>query len=448
VGWNWLAADPLLPQKGVPPWSYLSYTADPDLTAEELEAYLPTGGDDAGSAATSGQGVGLVPREARVGLLAANKRETIVQPGKARPPVERWLTLAPLARGEYSDQTRIDDLILRMIAARMHGAGAIFAAQPFDESRGLMNPDGSPGELFVPWRTTAMLLGGREYAGRIQVDGGSTCHAFVRDNQAVLVIWNSRPTVERLMLGDQPERIDVWGRGSVPQLVEADGQKRHELAVGPSPVFVTGQSAGVARWQAGLDFENPRLASTFGQQQTIVMRAKNRFGQAISGEVTLHAPPSWDIDARPSRFKLAEGDELRLPLPVTLKADANSGPQAVRLDFEIAGDRVYRFSVHRTLQLGLEDVQIELSTRLREDGVLVVEQQLTSTSDQPVSFQCLLFPPGRRREMRQVIQAPRGTSGLTFALPNGEELIGQKLWLRAEEIGGPRVLNYTVVAER
>ena len=29
-----------------------------------------------------------------------------------------------------------------------------------------------------------------------------------------------------------------------------------------------------------------------------------------------------------------------------------------------------------------------------------------------------------------------------------EELIGQKLWLQAEEIGGSRVLNYTLTAER
>ena len=29
-----------------------------------------------------------------------------------------------------------------------------------------------------------------------------------------------------------------------------------------------------------------------------------------------------------------------------------------------------------------------------------------------------------------------------------DELIGRKLWLRAEEIRGPRVLNYTILAER
>ena len=111
-------------------------------------------------------------------------------------------------------------------------------------------------------------------------------------------------------------------------------------------------------------------------------------------------------------------------------------------------DRNYRFSVHRTLQLGLEDVQLRLTTRQREDGALIVEQQITNLSDFPISFQCILFAPGRRRETRQVIDLSRGRNSIQFILPRGEELIGQKLWLRAEEIRGPRVLNYTITAER
>ena len=139
---------------------------------------------------------------------------------------------------------------------------------------------------------------------------------------------------------------------------------------------------------------------------------------------------------------------LNLPIPVALQPDANSGPQPVRLDFDLTADRNYRFSVYRTLQLGLEDVHVELATRLRDDGALLVEQRLTNLADQPVSFQCTLFPPGRRRETRQVIDLGRGQNVLTFVLPRGDELLGQKLWLRAEEISGPRVLNSTVTAER
>src|SRR5262249_920664 len=122
------------------------------------------------------------------------------------------------------------------------------------------------------------------------------------------------------------------------------------------------------------------------------------------------------------------------------------GPQPVRLDFEIQG--AYHFSVYRTLQLGLDDVQVELATRLRKDGALLVEEHLTNISSRPLSFHCLLFAPARRRETRQVINLSRDRTTLVFVLPRGDELIGQKLWLRAEEIGGSRVLNYTLTAER
>lgn len=452
MGWRWLEEDPRAPQRGATPWAYLSYGADPELTAEEIAAYLaapPEAPHTEGESTFTSTRFGARIANGDPGSAPRSRRTTASVVPKAEPtPVRRWLVLQPLARDEYGQPTRVDDLVQRMLAAKIHGAHAVFVPQPFDEDRGLMNADGSPGELFLPWRTTALLVGGSQYVGAMQLPGNSQCEVFVRDKEAVLAIWNDRPSTERLLLGDEPQRIDVWGRATVPPRVEEGGQAWHELEVGPTPVFVTGQSAGVARWQAGLEFESQRLASVFDQQQTITVRVPNGFGQGISGELTLHAPPSWKVDARPTRFKVGEGDELKLPLPVTLDGAANSGPQAVRLDFEIAADRSYRFSVHRSLQLGLEDVQIELNTRLREDGALVVEQQLTNVSGHPVSFQCLLFPPGRRREMRQVIQASQGRTALTFVLPAGEELIGQKLWLRAEEIGGPRVLNHTIVAER
>jgi len=219
----------------------------------------------------------------------------------------------------------------------------------------------------------------------------------------------------------------------------------HELAIGTLPTFITGLSEGVARWQAALAFENPQLSSVAGREQLVVLKLKNTFPQGVNGELTLHAPKSWGIDPRPTRFKISEGDELRLPLSVVLMADANSGPQPVRLDFDVAG---FRFSVHRTLQLGLDDVQVEMTTRLQKNGSLLVEQHLSNLSSRPLSFQCLLFAPGRRRETRQVINLGRERTTLKFELPNGEELIDQKLWLRAEEIGGSRVLNYTLTAER
>jgi hypothetical protein len=445
IGWRWLHEAPALSANQNAPWAYLSYHAEPELTAEELASYLqmPTPAADAkADVAEQKGGIGALNTALRT---RAERRAD--QPASG-PAAQRWVVLAPVAEGEYSPETRTRDLVLRMLSARIHGAGTVFVPNPFHDRQGLLYADGSPGELFVPWRTTAHMIGGREYIGRIQLPGGSTSHVFARDGQAVMAVWSDAPTTECLYLGEQIEQIDVWGRSQTPKVIDEAGRPQHEVVVGPMPTFVTGLSESVARWQAALAFENPRLASIFGREQSIVLQLKNTFGQGVGGELTLHGPKSWSNDTRPMRFKLAHGDNLRLPLPVTLQPDANSGPQPVRLDFEITAERTYRFSVYRTLQLGLEDVQIELTTRMRSDGALIVEQQLTNLSNTPVSFQCLLFPQGRRREMRQVIGQEQGSNKVTFVLPNGEELLGQKLWLRAEEIGGQRVLNCTVTAER
>jgi hypothetical protein len=387
----------------------LSFSGEPALTAEEMSDYMPE---------------------------------------LKRPGTDRWLVITPLPRGEYSTESRARDLVMRMIAAKLSGADAAFIPQPFDQQTGLVNPDGTPGELLLPWRTTSRLISGAEYLGKVELPGGSTNHIFARDGKAVMVVWSDEPAKEQMFFGDDIEQIDLWGRSTRPRVVSQDGQSQHEIDVGQSPTFITGLSEAVARWQIGLSFENSQLASIFGREQSIGLQLKNTFGQSAAGEVAIHAPKSWSYDPRPLRFKLSEAGTIKLPVSVTLLNDANSGPQPLRLDFDITADRTYRFSVHRTLQLGLEDVQLRLTTRQRDDGSLLVEQQITNLSDFPISFQCILFAPGRRRETRQVIDLGRGRNTIQFILPRGEELIGQKLWLRAEEIRGPRVLNYTIVAER
>jgi hypothetical protein len=320
--------------------------------------------------------------------------------------------------------------------------------RPFDDQAGLCSAAGAPGELLLPWRTTALMLAGAEYLGQIQLPGGSTNHVFARDGRAVMMIWNSQPTQETLYLGDDIRQIDLWGRETVPPTTQDGGFTQQQVAVGPLPTFLVGVHEQIARWQIGVEFEDSRLASLFGRPQPIRLKLRNPFAQGIGGELKLIVPRSWEAGQQATRFKIAEQGELRQELFVTLQADANSGPQQVRLDFDLTADRNYRFSVFRTLQLGLDDVLLEMSTRLRSDGSLLVEQHLTNLTDVPLNFQSTLFPPGRRRETKQIINLGRGRTTISFVLPEGQELIGQKLWLRCEEISGSRVLNYTVVGER
>ena len=418
-GWRWLREPPVATSTS--PWEFLSYSTDPELTAAELASYLQT---------------------------TTKPKDVAATTAAARP----WVVLTPLPRSQYSTSSRVLDLVQRMLAARQHGNAVAFVPQPFSDEVGLLNADGSPGELYIPWRTTATLLGGTQYLGSLPLPGGSVNHIFAREGQAVMVVWRDTPGTEKLFLGEDIRQLDLWGRERKPitKLTNEQGDERPEttIEVGSEPTFLLGLDEGLTRWQIRARFETTHLESVFGRQQPVTLHLENAFPQGVSGTATLVGPKAWTIAPQPLQFRLAEGETANPSWSVSLQPDAASGPQRVRIDFDITADRNYKFSIYRNLKLGLDDVTVEMRTRLREDGLLLVEQNLTNLTGRPISFNCLLFPPGRRRETKQLLHLPAGRHTLTFVLPQGESLVGETLWLRAEEIGGPRVLNSTVVVER
>lgn len=444
INWRWIYDLPRASSQRPAPWTFLCQTSEPPLTADEMLTYLAP--LRAGDAATQERGDAL-PKTASTSTTPRTNTASAVRPRltNRRPQSTRqWTLIEPLRSSEYSRDVRIRDLVACLLSSKMSGAHAIFLTSPFNPEQGVMNADGSPGELFIPWRTTAMLIGGTDYLGPLSLPSGGVAQVFAREGQAVMAVWSEKPVTELVSLGADIELVDVWGRSTKPPAKEVEGRWLHELSIGPTPTFITGVSEAAARWQSAARFENSHITSVAGREQQLMLHLKNTFPQAVSGELTLQAPRNWGFDTRPMRFKIAEGDDLHLAIPVSLMPDASSGSQPVRLDFDVAG---LRFSVHRTLHLGLDDVQVEITSRMK-NGALLVEQHLTNLSNQPLSFQCVLFPPGRRRETRQVTNLGRERATLVFVLPRGEELVGQKMWLRAEEIGGARVLNIPVLAER
>ena len=358
-------------------------------------------------------------------------------------PQLRWVSLKPLSKSNYSTADRAEDFVKQMIAAKIHGADAVFCPDPFDADYGLMNKDGTPGELFLPWRTTALELGGAKYIGAVQLPHGSQNHVFARANDAVMVLWNDKPAEEVLYLGEDVKQVDLWGRAIAAEKREyADIVRADRL-----PSFLTGLSKPVARWYVGLSFDQERMPSITGLEQANSFRVKNSFPGEAAGTATIAVPRGWIVSPKQVNFHLAAGEELKQPILVTFPDTAASGPHAVRVDFEIQADRLYKFSVLRHIEMGMGDVRIETETRLSADNKLEVEQRFLNATDQPVSFRCELFAPGRRRLMYDILDQGQGQNLHTFSLEDAKELAGKILWLRASEIGGPRVLNYRFTAK-
>lgn len=413
IGWNWLnqlpepsaekpvaASKPAVPAKA--PWRFLAMASEPILTEQELPRYL----------------------------------DAARQPG-----VRRWVVLESLDR-KYSPQIRATDLVQRMVAAKVGGAEGIFLAEPFDPDRGVMHADGTPGELFLPWRTVALALGGAEPLGSLVLPLGSTNHVFGRGRDAIVIAWNGRPVREELHLGGTVRQTDVWGRS---QEVPAS---QSTLELGAVPALLTGMNRSLARWQIDLALAGDRLPSIFDKRHPNRLAFKNHFDQAAEGTVELVAPERWTVTPRRTKFQVAPGETFNQPFETTLPVNAGSGEHLLRADFQIFAGRPYRFSVYRKVRVGLDDVRIEIATQLNESGELEVQQRLINQTDRPVSFRCHLFAPDRRRLSSQVVRLNRGDDLRVYRLSDGKELLGKTLWLQAEEADGPRVLNYRFVAEQ
>src|SRR5207302_61069 len=157
------------------------------------------------------------------------------------------------------DLERASDLARQMLAAKLGRADAIFASDPFDPERGLLHPDGSPSEIYLPWRTVALALAGATYQGQFEMPNRSPNAVFDHGSEVVVV--------------------------------------------------------------------------------------SNPFPQGISGKAVVHFPAGWEIDPLQWTLQAGAGEKFKLPLLLTFPPNAALGELRTSIDFEVAGDRPYKFSM-------------------------------------------------------------------------------------------------------
>jgi hypothetical protein len=290
----------------------------------------------------------------------------------------------------------------------------------------------------LPWRTTAHALAGAKYAGELTLPAGSANRLFVRGREAVLVVWAESSRSETLSLGERLSACDVYGN-MLPLSQRADGL---QVTVGPEPCFITGISADVARWHLAMQFAQRSIPSMPGVPFEQSLRITNPFDIVASGRLRLIAPKDWIVVPNRFSFEIPPGETIEQTLAITLRY----GAQPVTIQCELTADHPYQFDVPRILEVGEGDVLIEIDSQLTGEGLLEVESLLVNNTGQPLRFLCSLYATGRRRQQFEVVSPPLSQTPVTCRIPAGRELIGETLWLQANEIGTDRVLNYRFVA--
>lgn len=351
---------------------------------------------------------------------------------------QRAVVLAPLPADQYAKTTRWADYVERLIAAKVYGARWIFAADPFDPQDGLFTTEGAPNPFFVLWRTAAYALGGAEHLGRLELPGESDNDLFAKGDTTVLVVRRNAVANETINVTAGATLTDAWGR--VERFSGPPGPR--PIEVGPLPVFLEGVPLAAARWQLDLALQKRRIPAEFDRPHANAIELVNPFPQGIQGKLQIVVPDQWQAVPREAVFRLAAGERWSMPFELRIPSTANSGKRFLRFDFDLQAEQPVRLSVYRAIEIGLGDVFIELTSRIDDQGRLEVIQRTINETDQPASFRCELFIPGRRSLRSQIIGLGRGQDLKSYLIEDGRDLLGQQLWLRAEEIGGPRILNY------
>jgi hypothetical protein len=153
----------------------------------------------------------------------------------------------------------------------------------------------------------------------------------------------------------------------------------------------------------------------------------------------------WTIEPPQTAFQLAAGAEMKFPFDVKLK-NALYGKQPIRIDFTVEADERLEFSVYRDMEVGTDDLELEVRSHLDKDGNLVVEQRMKNRTDKLTDFKCHLRSKGRQPQRMQVYRLGREVDRKVFRLRDGRDLIGKEMLLEIEETNGQRMLNYRFVA--
>jgi hypothetical protein len=358
---------------------------------------------------------------------------------------------------------RASELVRRLVSAKVQGVDTIIIPKPFNDENGLMRADGMPAELLLPWRTTAAMLGGTQYLGQMQLPGGSENRIFRRpDGQVVMVVWNHEPVREVMYFGNDVRVVDILGRTKPAE----QAGRAQVIHVGPTPAFVLGLHEAITRWRMSARFEKSKVPSIYSKPHHNSLQFENFFPQGVGGSLKIvvlqegepgeagngqsaavaggYMPDRWTIEPPQGTFQAAAGHDTKFPFDIRLK-NALFGKQPVRIDFTVEADERYEFSVYGEMEVGTEDLTLDVKSHLDKEGTLIVEQLMTNSAAHLADFKCYLRAHGQLPQRMQVYRLGPNIDRKVYRFPDGGDLVGVPMLLELEEQNGPRVLQYRFV---
>ncbi|MDR2762497.1 MAG: hypothetical protein LBB88_07860 [Planctomycetaceae bacterium] len=358
-------------------------------------------------------------------MTAADLEQNLIASSKIN--VRKLISLSILPSGDYDLAERITDLVRKMTMGKVANVDAVFLSKPISDQSGVLNADATPNEIFLAWRTTSILLSGRDYLGQVKLPNRSKNYNFVDHfgGDAVMVIWNdaaseNEPVVETLYLGEEVEIIDVWGRRMTPEL-EGRNQK---IVVGQVPIFARGLDADIVRMRLGFKLERVEIPSRTNNEERIPFTFVNDTKLPANVQFSVIEPRenTWRIKT-PAPLVLDSDASGKSDFGLTLNSQANTGLQKFRIDVTTIGANPRKFAVYDEIYIGDRDVRLEFSSRMNRRGDIEVTQAFINDGERERSYVCRLRARGREYLQTFVTRQGFGRVEHTYVIPNGRELL-------------------------
>ncbi len=356
-----------------------------------------------------------------------------------------WMSLTPIDASDYSLSVRVQDLVSRMVGiAGIPIAKGLTAwvSNPTDSAVGILNNDGGPREMFLPFRSTAAALSGMRQIGSLPIKSLGVNFVIASGDTAKLIAWSSQTTTAQLYLGDKVTARDVWGRSVLVNTIKTANGPEQRITIDRWPTIIDGIDVRVAKWRMGISLAEDRIDPLVGQTQELKVRFANSLSNPISGLVKLIAPTILAEETRTS-FEIDGDTSSIISVPVQIRSDATTSSASIQLEFSILGERPVTFVVDQEIQVGTNDFEFELRYEIDNENRLMLFIDAVNHQSTPQSFDCMLLIPNRPREQTNITGIRDRVTKL-IVLENASELIGKTLWLRCEHLPTKKILNFRV----
>jgi hypothetical protein len=387
----------------------------------------------------------------------------------ADPTCELTLAISSESAEDFGRLHNVGVVVRRMLALWQATGGEARAAlvDPWRWEGGRRGQV-MPAPELAAWRGLVDRLTDRRIVGEYPLGKGMRClilaplETAAETRGGALALW-LEPGAEAegplaLYLGDgEPQMVDVFGNVTPLERPAGQGAAAYSLRIGPTPVFIEHVDTELLRFLASLRVE-PGFLETSALEHRLEVIATNPWPVGVSGRLFVRSPGgqladgtrdrSWRLTPRTADFDIAPGGELRAPMVAAFGPGESSGRKALELEIDLDARTSYRrLRVAAPFEVGLRDFALDMSWRHgSEAGDVVVEAQITNTSQRSMSLDVACFAPGFARQSATVASLPPAAAVTRHFVFRGglEKLRGREVVVTLSDSRGGGRLNGAV----